>query len=122
MSAAAKTVYYFSFYLYAVGLTLIFFPNFLLKTVGIPETNEVWIRIVGVLAFVIGYYYHNNAADNNLLFCRLTVRARFFVFICFLTFVLLEFVSPMLLLFGAVDAVSALWTWSALRKRNVSVA
>ena len=47
MTPAAKSVYYFGFYLYLVGATLIFIPNFLLKTMGIPETNEVWIRVVG---------------------------------------------------------------------------
>src|SRR5215212_5657262 len=114
MSAASKTVYYFAFYLYAVALTLIFFPNFLLKTVGIPETNEVWIRIVGVLAFCIAYYYHHKAGDVQ--FCRSTIPTRVFVFICFLTFAMLEYVSPMLIGFGAIDLLGAVWTWSALRK------
>ncbi len=32
-------------------------PNILLTTVGMPETAEVWIRVVGLLAGVLGVYY-----------------------------------------------------------------
>jgi hypothetical protein len=121
MSAAAKSVYYFGFYLYLVGLTLIFFPNFLLGLVQIPATNEVWIRIVGVLVFCLGYYYHRNGEANDLQFCRTTVPTRCFVFVCFVTFVLRGYVSPMLIGFGVIDLLGAAWTWSALRKKGVAV-
>ena len=47
MTAASKSIYYFGLYLYVVGLTLIFVPNLLLSTLQMPETQEVWIRIVG---------------------------------------------------------------------------
>jgi hypothetical protein len=53
MDAAAKSVCYFGFYLYGVALTLIFFPNVLLRVLGIPETSEVWIHIVGLLAVFV---------------------------------------------------------------------
>ena len=58
MTQAAKSVYYFAFYLYLTGITLIFIPNVFLSTLGLPETNEVWIRVVGILALAIGFYYH----------------------------------------------------------------
>jgi hypothetical protein len=38
------------------------------------------------------------------------------VILFFGAFVLAGLVSPVLLLFGAVDFAGALWTWSALRK------
>lgn len=57
MNAAAKSVYYFGFYLLLLGITLITYPNLLLSTFGQPETAEVWIRVVGVIVFNIGLYY-----------------------------------------------------------------
>jgi len=59
-----SAVVYFGFYLYVTGITLIAAPNFLLTTLKLPATNEVWIRVVGVLAFAIGYYSHSAGAGN----------------------------------------------------------
>lgn len=118
MTASAKSIYYFGFYLYVVGLTLIFIPNLFLKTVHIPETNEVWIRVVGLLAFLLGFYYHRSAVANTTSFFKLTIPARVLVLIVFVSFVLLKYVSPMLIVFGVIDVLGAIWTWSALKKAN----
>ena len=122
MNPAAKSVYYFGFYLYAVALTLIFVPDFFLETLKMPPTNEVWIRVVGVLAFCIGYYYHRSGAANDVQFCKRTITMRVFVCIAFTAFVLLKYVSPVLVVFGIVDLLGALWTWSALRKSRTALA
>lgn len=118
MTAAAKSVYYFGFYLYLTGLTLIFIPNVFLNTLQIPETNEVWIRVVGVLAFCLGYYYHRTGVTNNTGFFSLTIPARVLVFTSFTCFVLLKFVSPVLIVFGIIDLSGAIWTWIALKKEK----
>jgi hypothetical protein len=116
MTAAAKSVCYFGFYLYVTGITLIAAPNFLLTTLQLPNTNEVWIRVVGVLALCIGYYYHRAGAGNIQAFFKHTIPTRIFVFLSFTAFVLLNYVSPMLILFGAADFAGAIWTWWALKK------
>ena len=116
MTAAAKSVCYFGFYLYVTGITLIAAPNFLLSTLQLPNTNEVWIRVVGVLALCIGYYYHRAGAGNIQAFFKHTIPTRIFVFLSFTAFVLLNYISPMLILFGAVDFAGAVWTWWALKK------
>ncbi|MES1215698.1 MAG: hypothetical protein ABUT20_09280 [Bacteroidota bacterium] len=118
MNAAAKSIFYFSIYIYLVGITLIFIPNVLLKTIHLPETKEVWIRIVGVLVFLLAFYYHRSAAANTVSFFRLTIPARFFILLTFIVFVLLKLVSPVLIVFGVIDALGAMWTWLALRKVN----
>jgi hypothetical protein len=115
MTSAAKSVCYFGFYLYVVGLTLIFLPNLFLQTLQLPSTNEVWIRIVGILAFNIGYYYHRTGMTNNYSFFKLTVPTRILVFISFTVFALLKYTSPVLIAIGAVDLAGALWTWMALK-------
>jgi hypothetical protein len=118
MTAAAKSVYYFGFYLYIVGATLIFVPNIFLKTLQVPETNEVWIRVVGVLVLCIGYYYHRTGAGNNRAFFKYTVPTRILIFIAFTTFALLNYVSPVIIGIAAVDLIGAIWTWTALSKEK----
>ena len=116
MTPAARSVFYFGFYLYIVGLTLIAVPNVFLQTLQLPATNEVWIRIVGVLAFCLGFYYRRTAVQNIVSFFKLTVPARIFVFIAFTVFVLLNYVPPVLIGIGAVDLLGAIWTFYALKK------
>jgi hypothetical protein len=118
MSAAAKSVYYFSFYLFITGLTLIFIPNVFLSTLQLPETNEIWIRVVGVLVICIGYYYFRMSVAGNAMFLKFTVQARIFVFICFAAFVLLKLAPTILIAFGGFDLLCAAWTWSALKKEK----
>ena len=115
MSSAAKSVYYFSFYLYLIGLTLILVPNLFLKTLQLPQSNEVWIRVVGVLVFCIGYYYHCTGAENIKALLKHTIPTRIFVCIAFTAFAALDYVSPVLVVFGVIDFLGALWTWITLR-------
>lgn len=116
MTRAAKTVYYFGFYLIVMGATITIVPNVILALFQFPETNEVWIRIVGVLVFDIGLFYVFTAPTNNTTFFRMTVYNRFMILGFFLVFVLLGWVGPMLLLFGVVDAAGAIWTLMALKE------
>jgi len=116
MTAAAKSVYYFGIYLVVLSLTLVAMPNMLLSMFQLPETNEVWIRIVGVLVFNIGVLYLYMAPTDNTVFFALSAYLRASIIVWFTLFVLLGFVSPMLILFGAVDLLGAVWTFTALRK------
>lgn|GEM_PF-1622410 len=115
MTASAKSVYFFGLYLYGVAVPLVFFPNHLLRLMGIAETNEVWIRILGVLVGLIGFYYHRNGIAENRIFFKLTVPARIAVLVSFVLFVALKMASPMLIGFGVVDALGAFWTWRTLQ-------
>jgi hypothetical protein len=117
MTAAAKSVYFFGFYLYVLGVTLIFLPNLLLTTMGFPPTDELWIRVAGLLVVLIGFYYHQAGAKNISAFIPLTIPARTTVFIAFIAFVLLKMASPILILMGAIDLAGAIWTFMALKKK-----
>ncbi|MBK6391373.1 MAG: hypothetical protein KA109_09665 [Saprospiraceae bacterium] len=116
MTQAAKSVYYFAFYLYLTGITLIFIPNVFLSMLGLPETNEVWIRVVGILALAIGFYYHQTAIQNNTAFFKLTVIVRSLVLVAFVLLVLLKLASPILIGIGLIDFIGAMWTRMALKK------
>ena len=51
---SALTIKVFGSCLPALGIGLVARPNLLLTPFQIPATTEVWIRVVGVLAFSIG--------------------------------------------------------------------
>lgn len=116
MTSAAKSLYVFAIYLLVLGVLLIVMPNTLLSMFQIPETHEVWIRIAGVLTFSIGIYYFYMAPQNNTVFMALTAYVRASIIIWFTVFVLMDWVSPQLILFGVIDLLGALWTFMALRK------
>jgi hypothetical protein len=116
MSKAAFSVFVFSFYLFILGGVLLIVPNFLLELFVLPPTNEVWIRVVGMLVAILGYYYYRSSVNELTEFIRATVHARVTVLIGFVGFVALGFAPPVLILFGAVDAGAASWTAWCLRR------
>ncbi len=120
MSNPAKSVFVHGIYLALSGLTLITFPNLLFGLLGIPATNEVWIRVVGVLTLILGYYFTQAARQEVTAFIRWTVYARLtFMSFC-VVFVILGFIGPVLLLFGAIDLLGAIWTALTLRQLSSS--
>lgn len=118
MKSAAKSVYYFGFYLMFLGITLTAVPNFLLSTFQMTETNEVWIRIVGILVFNIGILYVVMAQTNHKLFLTMSVYLRASILVWFVLFVLIEWAPATLILFGVVDFAGALWTYLELKKQK----
>ena len=116
MSHPAKSLFAFGCYLVLLGVTLLLVPNLLLGLFRLPLTTEVWIRVVGMLVLFLGVYEVVLARAENRLFMQWSVWLRGSVILFFGAFVLAGLVSPVLLLFGAVDFAGALWTWSALRK------
>ena len=116
MSKPARTMLVFGIYLAVLGMVLVAVPNLLLGAFALPATREVWIRVVGMLVFFLGYYYVEAARHEWDNFTRASVAPRMMVIVFFGAFVLAGFVSPTLLLFAVVDFASAVWTWSALRQ------
>lgn len=117
MTTASKSVFYFGFYLLALGLLLVFIPNTILTLFRFEPTGEVWIRVTGVLVFTIGMYYVRVAPINNETFLRATVYNRMRILGWFVLFVVAGWAPATLLLFGAIDFLSGLWTLYELRKK-----
>jgi hypothetical protein len=116
MSKAARSIFVFAVYLWIIGAALVIVPNVLLSLLLVPETHEVWIRVVGMLALILGYYYLTAARAELTALMQATVLGRYSVFAFFVAFVLLGLAPPMLLVFGVVDAAAATWTAVALRQ------
>jgi hypothetical protein len=122
MSYPGKTLYAFGCYLVALGLVLLFVPNTLLSVFGLPGTQEVWIRVIGMLLLFLAMYDILAARSDLTQFIRWSVPIRASVVVFFAAFVLLGFVAPVLILFGVIDLASALWTRSALAKQGLAAA
>jgi len=120
MSYSAKTLVAFGAYLLGLAAILIFVPNQLLKFFGLAFTEEVWIRIVGVLTGILGYYYIQAARAGLTQFFIFTVQARAAVIFFFSMFVLRGLASPTLILFGLVDFAAAMWTYYALQSEQIT--
>ena len=115
VSRAGVSIRVFGVYLLVLGPALILAPNLVLGPFGIPVPSDAWIRVVGVLAFVLGFYYVAASRHGLVPFYRATVVGRAFVFVGFAAFALLGLAPPTLALFGAVDLAGAVWTAVALR-------
>ncbi len=115
MSNAAKSILVFGIYLTVIGLGFLIVPNTPLVLFGFPTTNEPWIRVVGLLVLILAYYYFQASRNEVKPFFRWTVHARPFVVVCFIVFVALGLAKPMLIIFGVVDLLGAVWTGLALR-------
>lgn len=119
MRDPVKSILVFGIYMIAFGMILLIIPNFYLALGGIPPTNEVWIRVVGMLLFLIGCYYVQAARAKLYLFFYWTVYARASVIVFLTYFVLAGLSSPVLLLIGIIDLLGAIWTALALRSAKL---
>jgi len=118
MSKSGFSVFVFGLYLLILGLGLLFFPNSILRFFGLLPTDEVWIRVTGMLLLGLSYYYIQAARMDFKPFFRFSVQARPLVIVFFGAFVLLELVKPGLLVLGLIDLLAAIWTGLALRSES----
>lgn len=115
LSPSATSIFIFGIYSIALGLTLLLFPNQLFSLVGLPPTDEVWIRVAGMLLFCLGIYYIFVGRNGLTGFIRCSVYTRASVIFFFIAFVLLGLAKPVVILLGAIDLAAAIWTALALK-------
>lgn len=115
MSKAAFTIKAFAVYLIGLGTLLVLVPNLMLALFGFAPTSEVWIRVLGVVVFNLGWYYWYAAVSEARPFFAASVVTRVFALVAFAGLVAAGFAQPTLVLFGFIDAAGGLWTWLALR-------
>jgi hypothetical protein len=116
MNNAAVSVYVFGIYLLGlVGPGFMVMPHAMLGLAGLSAGDDLWIRVVGLLAALIGFYYVMAARAQLDPFFRWTVGARCAAAAFMVLMVLLGKAGPALLLFAAADLAAAGWTFMSLR-------
>lgn len=115
MSRSAMSVFVFSIYLYVLGFVLVVTPDTLLRIFRFPEADGLWIRVVGMLVIILGFYYSHAARAEIRPFLLWTVIGRTSVLLFFIAFVVAGLAPPVLIAFGVIDFAAAMWTLFALR-------
>jgi hypothetical protein len=116
MSKAAFSLRVFSLYMFVLGLILILDPNLLLRVFEIPQTREIWIRIVGMLVLILGYYDFMASRTEDATLFRWSVHVRLFAAVLLIIFVVSGVAPAVLILFGSIDAAAAAWTALSLKQ------
>src|SRR4051794_14217409 len=115
MSGEARSVLIFGVYLTVLGLILVVQPNPLLALFGIPATREIWVHVSGTLVVIIGFFCVQAGRFDWNEFYRGSIATRLWVMACFTSYVLLGMAPRVLLIFGTIDFLGAMWTALALR-------
>lgn len=115
MSKPAKSLLVFGVYLVVTGLGFLVIPNPLLSLFGFSTTSQPWIRVVGFLVLIIAFYYIQAARQEVRPIFQWSLYCRPAAFVVFSGLVVFGFAKPMLILFGVIDLLGAIWTGLALR-------
>jgi hypothetical protein len=115
MSKSALSLFAFSIYLYLLGFVLVVTPDTLLRIFKFPDADGLWIRVVGMLVIILGFYYSHAARAEFRPFFRWAVIGRTSVLLFFIAFVVAGLAPPALILFGLIDFAAAMWTFFAMR-------
>lgn len=118
MSKSAKSVLIFGIYLALVGLILLLIPNALITPFGIEPTNEVWIRLSGILLMALAVYYTIGAKHEIVVIMKATAFIRMTIIFFFTAFVLFDLVAPSLIIFSGIDFLGGVWTLLMLKKEG----
>lgn len=116
MSKAAKTMQVFGIYLIITGIGFLTMPNKILSIMKVAPATEVWIYVMGMLIFLLGFYYIAAARDEAKTLFQWSVYTRTSVLFFFIAFVLLKLGDPLLIGFGFIDLAGAIWTAIALKR------
>lgn len=116
MNSPELSLKVFAAYLFVVGASLIVAPGVFLSMFWLPPADpDIWLRVLGLVVFVLAYYYLQAAVHHLRPMMEAAVKGRLFASSVFLALVLLGLGPIQLLLFGLVDLICALWTRQALR-------
>jgi hypothetical protein len=118
MTPTAKSVFYYSFYMMGMGLSLLFIPNLILGLLGFASTNDIWIHILGLFTFCAGMLYFYCGRTNQTGFFRISVIERVVFFLGMVGIVFFLRVNLLLALVGSVDLFGAIWTAITMRRAN----
>lgn len=116
MTRAALSVYMYGLYLISsVALPFLLIPHFTLGIFGLSAGDDLWVRFVGVLAGIMGAFYVAAVLTRTNVFLAWTVPSRYATATFLAVMVALGEAGLALLIFAALDALTASITWVAIR-------
>ncbi len=120
MSRAALSVFIFAIYLIFLGITFLFFPELMFSILAEQNPPDVVSRVLGMIFLFLAYYFIRASLEEEGMkkFFMWTAQTRATVIIFLIVYVILELVSPLIILFGVIDFAFAAWTFWELRKEK----
>lgn len=112
-----KSLFVQAIYVFSTGLSLIFIPNMILELVGFTPTNEIWIRILGIIVLTLSIFYTGVIRHGNADIIKYTIYGRIFAGLSIISLVISGLAQPMVALFACVDIATALWSWAELKNK-----
>lgn len=102
-------------YLVVLGLSLIIFPLTTVGLFGYSESGGLWIRIVGILSVVLGFYYVQLVRYRAHKMYRWKIAGHLFGLACMIIFFLAGYADGKILPTIVIELTACLWTFLALR-------
>lgn len=94
------------------------FPQMILASSHTSLEAIPWVRVLGVVLLILGFYYFMSGRGEQIEFFKATVWGRWFSFPLFLVLGLAGLL-PLLMAFGTLlDVAGATWTYLALVKQG----
>jgi len=121
MKPTPFSIYVFGIYMILVpGLGLMFLPAFMLDMFNMAyDPTLLWpVRMIGLLASIIGAFDILTAKHEVVSFYKWTVRLRYYAAAFMIALFALKQVEAAILIFAAVDALGATWTMLTLRNQS----
>ncbi|MHA2039835.1 MAG: hypothetical protein ACW98X_25750 [Promethearchaeota archaeon] len=121
MSRAALSIFIMGIYIIFLGITFLFFPEMMFAILAEPNPPDVVSRVLGMIFVLLAYYYIRAAFEGGegmKKFFMWTVHTRASIIIFLIIFAVLSLTSPLIILFGVIDLVMAIWTFWELRKEK----
>lgn len=118
MNRAARSVFLFGFYVVVMGAALVVAPQAMFRLLELPPSSDGFIRMIGLLALVIGYYDIAGGKSEALIYLRASVLVRFGFATGVALIVATGQMPPALLPIGAMDFAGAVWTAWELRQAS----
>ncbi|MEK6478807.1 hypothetical protein WJR50_14770 [Catalinimonas sp. 4WD22] len=121
-SHAALSSLCWGVYMILNGISMIIQPNSMLETMGFEPTVEIWIRMAGLLALVLGYYYVQMGRYHFLPFYTWKIIGHIAGIIIMTTFYLQGLAPGSILMLCLGDMLAALWTaWGIFEDRKRAI-
>lgn len=118
--AAVSLIAYGIYVIVGLALPFLFIPGPVLAIAGMAQPTDVWVRVVGMTALILGFYYLQIGRNELTRFMKWSVYTRLSVPVFFTIFVLLGFAPPVMIALTIPDILFAIWTAVVLRGQKVS--
>ncbi len=109
-SQAALSTFWWGIYMSVNGISLIVYPNGTLATMGFEPTQEIWIRMAGLLALVLGFFYVQLGRFHFTPFYNWKVTGHVVGILTMTLFYLQGLAPSAIFMLCLTDGLAALWT------------